>query len=369
MKPVIVKNVKIKEVNFKSKISQLNKPENKALKNALSYIAFLENGVDGKSLLPSGSKYTVDFDLENATAGFANGIRKCIIDEIPIFSMIIDEEMFETNDRYILSDCLQKNIELIPILQEIDPEKFKTWTMSLDVLNSTDEVINVKSGDIEIYEGKKRIPVESIMSTNISIVELHPAMYLKISEISIIQGVSKDDAGKFAAVSNTRYEIQDMEPLAHSVEEKEPGSSSMMKDPSKFHIGYTTYRNVKDPKTIIHRGCDTLSERLVQFQKELGMVKQDEKTKVISHFSTILDVETRGIFFFFNLKEESWTLINMISQYCFHLDLHIPFVAPSIIHPSTEIGVIKIRHSNPIKILLDSISTVLRDIDVLRKSF
>ena len=369
MKPVVVKNVKIVERNFKSKLDQLNKPENKALKNALSYIAFLKNGVDGKKLLPTRSKYRVDFDLENATSGFANGIRKCILDEIPIYSMFMEEDKFDTNDRYILSDFLQKNIELVPILQELDPEKTKKWKISVNVLNSTDEVINVKSGDIEIYEGQKKIPVENLMSPNISIIELHPAMYLKISEIKIVQGLARTDAGKFAPVSNTRYEIKDMKPMAHSIEEKDSGTSSILQDPTKFHIGYTTYRNVKDPKTIIHRTCDTLTERLMGFQKELGMVKQDEKTKVISHFSTKLDVETRGVFYFFHFKEEAWTLINMISQYGYHLDEDVPFIAPSIIHPSTETGVIKIRHMQPLKIISDAVALSLKNIEILRKSF
>lgn len=369
MNPILVKNITIKEVNFKQRLREINQDKNKSLKNALSYIEFLNSGIDGESLLPERSKFEVDFDIHDTCSGFANGIRKCIIDEIPICSMTMDEEMFETNDRYILSDDLQKNIDLIPILQEIDIEKAKKWKISLDVLNSTDEVISVKSGDIEIYEGKKKIAVESIMSSNISIMDLHPAKFLRIKEIRIIQGFSKDDSAKFATVSNTRYEIQDMKPLAHNIEEKDSGTSSLTHDPTKFHIGYTTYRNVKDPKIIILKCCDTLGERLSAFSKELDNIQEDKKTKVISHFSTFLDVETKNDFKFFNFKNESWTLVNMISQYCFLLDKNIPFVAPAIIHPSTEIGVVKIKHRNPVKIIKDAIGSIQRDIEILKKAF
>jgi hypothetical protein len=369
MKAIVVKNTKIKEINFDQKLSQLNKPENLALKNSLGYIAFLGNGIDGKDVLPKRSKFRVEFEITGTCSGFANGIRKCIMDEIPIYSLTMDSDGFTTSDRYILSDYLQKNIELIPILQEIDFEKAKNWTISLDIINSTDEVIDIKSGDIEIFDGKTKIPSESIMSPNISIVELHPAMFIKISGISIVHGVSKVDAAKFASVSNTRYEILDMIPLEHTKEKKNPGKSSMMSDPTAFRIGYTTYRNVNDPKTIIYSCCDTLSDRVTAFKKEMENIKEDSETKVISYFSALLDAETRGDFQFFNFKDEARTIPNMISQYCFLLDPNIPFSAPALIHPSTEIGVVKIKHTNSIKIVQDAMTGILRDVSILKKAF
>jgi DNA-directed RNA polymerase subunit L len=369
MKSIVVKDIQVQESNFEKRLAQLGKAENKDLKSSLEHINYLKSGIDGKSLLPCNSKFRVDFVLENASTGFANGIRKCIIDEIPIYSFTMDGDKMETSDRYILSDYLKKNIELIPINQDISPAKFKTWKISLDLINSTDEVINIKSGDIEIMEGKKKIPIESVMSKNISIMELHPSKFIKIQDITVVQGVSKDDAAKFACVSNTRYEILDMIPLAHDPEEKERGLSSMMHDPKKFKIGYTTYRNVKNPNVIIYRCCDTLTERLNNFEKELKNVSEDKKTKVITHFSTHIDVETRGKFKFFNFKGESWNMVNIISQYCFMLDSHIPFVAPSIIHPSTDVGVIKIKHANSIKIIEDAIKTVKKDLAILKDSF
>jgi hypothetical protein len=369
MNAVAVKNIKIKEINFSTKLEHLNKPANLALKNSLGYIAFLGNGIDGKTLLPKKSKFRVDFEITGTCSGFANGIRKCIMDEIPIYSLTMDSDGLTTSDWYVLSDYLQKNIELIPIHQEIDYEKAKTWTISLNIINSTDEVINVKSGDLEIFEGKKKIPTESIMSTNISIVELHPAMFIKILNITIVRGLSKFDASKFASISNMRYEILDVEPLAHTKEEKTPGVSSLLSNPTAFRLGYTTYRNVKDPKTIIYKCCDALTGRISAFRKELENVKEEPETKVISYFSALLDVETRSDFKFFNFKDESRTLPNMISHYCFNLDSNISFAAPSLIHPSTEIGVVKIKHLNSVKIIQDAMTAILRDIAVLKNTF
>lgn len=369
MKPIKIENIKIEEVNFSKRLQKLGNPENEVLKNSLNYIDYLKSGVNAKDLLPKKSKFRVDFVISGTCSGFANGIRKCIMEEIPIYSLHVNPETLESSDRYILSDNIQKNIELIPIIQDKDFEEIKNWKISLDILNSTDEVVNVKSGDLEITADGKKIPVDNIMSPNITIMELHPARFVKISDISIVEGFAKDNAGKFATVSNTRYEILDMVPLAHDVEEKEPGESSMVKDPTEFHLGYTTYRNTKNPQFVIHRCCAVLKERLEAFHKELNEVKENKKTKVMMHFSTLLDVETRSEIRFFNFKNESWTLVNMISQYCYLLDNEIPFVAPSIIHPSTNVGVIKIKHPNPIKIIQDAISAILVDIEILDKSF
>jgi hypothetical protein len=369
MNPIVVKNKKIEEVNFSKRLAQLNKPENLNLKNSLSYIAFLGNGIDGKDLLPKSSKFKLEFEISNTCPEFANGIRKCIIDEIPLSSLTMDSDKFTTSDRYILSDYLQKNIELVPIYQDLDFDKADKWTISLDIINSTDEVINIKSGDLEIFEGKKKIPTDSVVSSNITIVELHPSMFIKISNITFIHGLARVDAAKFASVSNIRYEILDVIPLAHTKEEKNQGKSSLMSRATSFRIGYTTYRNVKDPRTIIYGCCDALTNRFNAFKKELNNVKENPETKVISYFSTLLDIETRGDIKFFNFKDEARTLPNMIAQYCFRLDTNIPFISASLIHPSTEIGVVKIKHTNSIKLIQDAITAILRDLAILRNYF
>lgn len=368
MKSIKVKNVKIASVSFAPRLKNIEALENEALKKSIGYIKYLNESVDVNAILPMRSKFRVDFTIEDTCSGFANGIRKCILDEIPIHSMTMENDSILTNDQYIISDVLQKNIELIPILQDGPSiEEMKKWTLSLDILNSTDEVVMVKSGDLEINAGGRKIPIESIMSPNITIIELHPAMYLKLRHVKIVTGVSKDDAAKFATVSNTRYCIDSkFVPLAHSSEDKNPGRSSMVDDITAFSIGYTTYRNVNDPKIIIFRCCDSLIERLGAFKKELKEVKTDT---VITYFSNLLDIETRGEYKFFNFKNEAWTLVHMISQYCYRLDNNIPFVAPSIIHPSTSIGVVKIKHPNPLKIINDAISHLLIDVEIFRKAF
>lgn len=367
MASIKVSGVVIEEILFRSKIENLEAPENESFRKSVEYIHYLFPGLDVSTILPMRPKFKVDFSISNTCSGFANGIRKCILDELPIYSMSMDGTALKTNDPYVISDVLQKNINLIPIVQDGFPlEDMMNWSFTLDVINSTDSAMTVKSGDIKISDKVRTIPTEHVMSPNIPIMDIHPATFLKITHITIVVGASKDDAAKFATVSNTRYLIDPkMTPLAHSIDD-EPGCSSMMKDPDTFTLGYTTYRNVVDPRIIVFRCCDSFAARLGGFSRELDEVKESD---ALAYFSGILDIETKGDYKVFNFKNESWTLVNMIAQYCYRLDPSISFVAPSIVHPSTSVGVVKIKHPSPLQIIKDAIANITADVEVLRAAF
>ena len=110
------------------------------------------------------------------------------------------------------------------------------------------------------------------------------------------------------------------------------------------------------------RVCKSLEDRLAAFGKELA-------SAVIPHFSTLMDIEAKGEYVMVNFKNETWTLVNMVAQYCYALDPEIPFVAPAIIHPSTSVGVVKIKHPNALNIVRDSIQYLLIDVDCVRRAF
>lgn len=367
MQSIKVSGVKIVEVSFGQKLKNINAPENAALKNSIGYIHYLNPDLDATKFLPARPKFRVDFTISNTFSGFANGIRKCVIDEIPIYSLTMLDDAISTNDSYVVSDVLQKNIDLIPILQDGHSfEDMSQWAISLDVLNTTSEMLSVVSGDIKISHRGNPIPAESIMSPNIPIMDLYPMMHLKIASAKIVEGSALDDAAKFATVSNTRYLIDaKAAPLAHSEDEKD-GESSLVSSPTTFTLGYTTYRNVNDPRFIIYRCCDSLNTRLSAFRQEMNAINVGD---VLTYFSHLLDIETRGEYQFFNFKNESWTLVNMISQCCYYLDPDVPFVAPSIIHPSTSTGVIKIKHAAPLKLMRDALDKLIADIGILRGAF
>ncbi len=75
---------------------------------------------NGYSLLPKNEWYEVSFELHNSHAGFANGIRRVLVGELEVQSMVVEEKDILTDDEFIagMNDVLVKNIGLIPIYQD-----------------------------------------------------------------------------------------------------------------------------------------------------------------------------------------------------------------------------------------------------------
>ena len=97
----------------------------------------------------------ISFELLNSNTKFANSFRRCLIDEIPLYSMTCPLEKIQSNDRKIMvtSDCVVRHLNLIPLSQHIiTPEKFSRYKLSLFVKNDTMKTISVTSDDINIIE-------------------------------------------------------------------------------------------------------------------------------------------------------------------------------------------------------------------------
>jgi len=103
-----------------------------------------------ESLLPQVPSYNVEFKLKNTHVGFANAIRRILIEELPVKCMDFDEKELETDNDFILSDKLIKNLNLIPIRQEIDMDEYNRYTIFLYKYNDTDDIIEVNASDIKI---------------------------------------------------------------------------------------------------------------------------------------------------------------------------------------------------------------------------
>lgn len=349
---VKVKNVKVTDIPFESK--------DKNFQQCIEYIKSVAPGGEYKKYLPHKPKQKLSFELTDANSDLANTIRRFLMDEISVLSMNIDEEKISTNDRFILTDYLKKNMELIPISQNI-PEDVK---ISLNVENKTDEIIPVYSRDITITDrAKKKLNAMDYFSGTIPIIQLRPNSSLEISDINIVKGCGKEDSGKFLLLSNISYEILDMEPITQN-KYTTKGESSLIANPTHFRIEFTNHRNISVKKVII-LCCDEITRRLNLLLKELSNVA--ETTSI--HFSDLIKIETKGDIKIFHFNNEYWTISNIISKYCYLTFKEIQFVCSSIIHPSTEESMVKIRHPQALKIITNAIKKILSDVVVIKSAF
>lgn len=351
---VKVTNVKYTEIPFES--------DNKNFQRCLGYVKSIEP--EYKKFMPKNSKYTGSFELKEATSDLANCIRRYLIDELPVYSMHVTEEDIETDDRFILADFLKDNLELIPFLQDITDNDAENLTMSLHVENTTDDIISIYSGDIIVTNSqKKKLDNTKYFTSTISIIKLRPGTTLDIKNISIVAGIGKADSGKFLLLSNISYEILDIVPLEEN-KYKKIGQSSLNSNPQHFKIGFTTHRNM-NAKRVIPMCCNAIIRTVSGILEEIGKINESDKI----YFSNLIELETKGDVKFFHLKGEYWTIANIISRYCYLAFKDIQFVCSSIIHPSNEESIVKIRHSESIKIIKTALKNIISDITLIKKAF
>lgn len=351
-----VKNIKVVEIPFESKDDNFQK--------CLKYIKLMD--VDCKKYMPKKSKHELSFELTEASSELANCIRRFLMEEMPVYSMDVNEDNIKTDDSFVLSDFLKKNIELIPFLQTIPDKDIATLNISLNVENKTDDTITIYSGDLQIFDDekqKKGLDVSKYFSTSIPIIKLRPTASLSITDIKIVSGTGKQDSGKFLLLSNISYKILDVNPVV-TTKYNQTGTSSLNSTPQHFKIGYKTHRNI-DAKDVIKKCCDQIINRFNAIQQELSNINNDTKV----HFSDLIDLETKGDVKILHFKGEYWTIAKIISKYCYLANTNIPFVCSSIIHPSIEESLVKIKHSESISIINAALKSIITDITSIKKAF
>lgn len=353
--PVKIKNVKIDTIAY-------DKKNFKDFDKCVEYIKLIIP--DYKKYLPNRPLHHVQFEITDTVSDFANCIRRFLLDEIEVYSMDVDEYNIKTDDKFILSDVLKKNIELVPLLQKMTDSESKALKMSINVDNKTDDIITVYSRDITVSDKKnKKLDNEKYFSLNIPLIQLRSNTSLEVSDLNVVKGCGKKDAGKFCLLSNISYEILDVKPFEESKYERQ-GKSSLNSDPAHFKISYKTHRNI-EPKKVMNLCCDAITNRLTTIQKDLANIKSDATV----HFSDLVELETKGDVKLFHLKGEYWTIANIIARYCYLEFKDIKFVCASIIHPSTEESIIKIRHNESLKIINSAINHILSDIAIVKRAF
>lgn len=305
---------------------------------------------DPLSLLPKKSSYEVTFELHNSYTALANAFNKCIIDELPTYCMTFTHKDIITDDLYILTDDWQKKISLIRIAQQ------PGLKFSLDLSNKTGKIMNVNAKHLTATLNNKSIPIEQVIpGLNTIIGTLNPMTYVKINHIDVVKGLNRTD-GKFASTGPVRYQILDIKKnTEHKVISGE--SSTLMSNYKQFRISYQTYRNC-EPYYIIIEACNTLIERL----DRLSNMMESKDTADIK-------IEIDGNVKSYHFGGEHFMIASLIAQNCFLLDDKIPFVAPSISHPSIDVGIVKIIHSESDKLIMDAIKKSITDINIVKKAF
>lgn len=144
MDKLSVVNIKVKENSIERNAELVNMT--KTVKK--------HTGKDLFELLPKQPWHDMDFELKGTYAGFANAIRRVMIEELPVICATVKETSVASDDEFVkgLMDVLVKNINLIPVRQSLDKDEANKLIVRLDVFNDTNEVIDVTAADFKIVK-------------------------------------------------------------------------------------------------------------------------------------------------------------------------------------------------------------------------
>ena len=352
-----IKQLEIKEKSFKQ--------QNDNLKNIIKIMKEYDNNIDPSELLPKSIKHYVKFNINKSYSSLANAIRRCLIAEIKVKCLTVEMDNIKTDDEFIILDALIKNLNLIPINQEYETKELE---LELYVKNNTNQMLDIYMSDFILYNDKKNKVqgdiLDLIPEINIPIVKLSPNKFINIKNFKIIEGYNKDDASKFTLLNNVSYKPLDINPYDNF---NKLGDKSINSNPKNFEISYITKANI-NPKKVMIKCCNTLIDRLDNFY---NLIKNYVKMIGENNFygDEKLEVIRNEDYYIYKCLNEYLTIGNLISQKIFLLDETILYTAATVERLDTEKMIIKIKHTEPDKILQDAINSCIKDLKDVKKNF
>jgi len=323
------------------------------------------------------------FDIHNIDVGILNALRRVILSEIPNFGIPFDPYnkdktgiFFKENTSSLHNEFLGHRISLLPVQLDVDDFKdfdSKKYKCVIDVHNKTNELLNVTTNDIDIYDEKdqpypsqlreKMFPVSPITNDPILIVKLNPNIYnneqgekLHVTFYPAI-GIAHDHS-RFCPVSTcTFYNIVDDEKAEEAFQEfrdKYPDEDeAMLRKRFDIHDRYRHYIQNEhgepngfrvtiesecrlSPIYLFLRAFDVLRDKLklLRQEKRIQVSKLDE-----SNFAHLL-------------KKENHTLGNLIQVMFYNMFRRdqdaIDFIGYYLTHPSISEIVVKIKHKKDV---------------------
>jgi hypothetical protein len=378
---------------------------------------------NGYTLLPKNEWYEVSFELHNSNAGFANGIRRVLVGELEVQSMVVEEKDILTDDEFIagMNDVLVKNIGLIPIYQD-HGLSVNEYDIYLYAYNNTNDIIDIKVKDISVvaktrskHHSKVKgglvagkdddttdlAVVEDISDTesttdtklekktvldgkledstalesdtklnsklfpegNITFVRLRPGKYIKMRNISFVSGKATDDAGRFTLLNNIRYKPLDIEPYDQFTGK---GTRSIEHNCKKFALSFTTCGNIT-PKQVMNKVQDSINTLLNDIKSKVAIF---DKAPTSTYYNGEgCEVTITDNMYNYKFPGHYFTPMNMISMQCYELDNNILHCSSAVERYDTLVGILRLKHPNPNELIGKAIDVILANLDKLVGKF
>jgi DNA-directed RNA polymerase subunit L len=267
--------------------------------------------------IPTNFHKKISFELSKTHPGFANGLRRILTNELPMKYLTVSLTDINSDDKYIISENIQRRLEMIPINQEISEETI----LNIKFENNTDSYINIMSNLLKSNDCGKEI----------ILCGLNSQCTLSISNIRV--ATTKGYNNGRCSLGKVCYEIINCDMSLPSLES----------NPTDFKISLEILDILGEPIYFIKKALDEIKIRLDN----------------INFNNSIIEYEIYKL----HLFNETHTIARLISRYIFDMIKTIDYVQPRIIHPSKREIIIDIKHPEGEKLCKSAIIEIKKDID------
>jgi DNA-directed RNA polymerase subunit L len=371
-----------------------------------------------KPLLPTKTRERMSFAIRNTDTATVNGLRRTLIEELPVKILHAEVSDIDTNEEFLIRDELLGRIRLIPIDQSVKPDS--TFTINVVNTDKTKRISYVHSSQISENENG------NLADKMYRIAELHVGRYLKVDNIRIIEGYGYMHANfrltcgveyrpldyidvyrvnergyiergmaemdlvlteaKKKKSGLTEFTIKDEKILfipnatnkelmsaanknklsSHLVIEKNVKfHSSSLTHPTTYAIGFETLGTMPT-REIAKMACRSLAARFQKIYDGVEHYLKDPAAEPVdvNVVATITQSLTQV-----KIVGESHTVAEVIINNIQKLDPAVANVKKRMIHPLERSILIEIVHGEPIKILMDACKMAIKNYEGIGSAF
>jgi len=296
------------------------------------------------------------YHVKNVDVAIVNSLRRIILAEIPNLAFDVADIKVHKNTGCLNNEFLSHRIGLIPIYfdPEKDLEKVKSYRFVLQMKNETDEIINVTSQHIQVFEGG--VPVEDsirdmlfppnpITGDHILITKLMPNPYSSafFQELDIEMKASLNVAkthARWCPVSKCSY--------MNMIDEEDAAEARKSAENKTVFDSHTKYRYFKKDEfeMYIVSECAMNEDYLLKKAIDLlvGHCKGYLEKSVIN--------ETVNSMFEITIPEEDFTLVNLLQSFIYNQEIQnsVDYVGYYQPHPLEKKMILKVRFSTPMTV-------------------
>lgn len=278
-----------------------------------------------KHLIPQFNHKVLTFNATNVPYCIINGYRRCMTDEIPIKHMYLIISSVKSNDPYVLQDMVKDRIEMIPLLQSVDP----IVTFRMNISNTSDVIKSIYSSELISSDNKV------YFNRTFKICDLNPNCYIKIDNIKVRRSSGEQD-GKFS-LCLASYEVDDL------------SKSSMIVFKNDFDMFIESFGNI-EVKDIIKTTNELLTKRLEIIKKNIVN-------------NTIRKINIGEICQYF-IEKEGYTIGELLRTYIYqNSDDKIKLINYDSGYPTEKGIILNIIHPNHKELIINSIDKIIMDVN------